>query len=273
MPTEAERFLIAFHAEHPGATSIAMGRLPVRCAGESFESSYALLAARVPADAQRVLDIACGDGFLLSILADSRPRLQPTGLDMSEHELAAAASRLQERARLVQANAQHMPFGDGEFDAAVSHMALMLMDDTARVLAEARRVLSRGGTLAAVLGAPFPSSPPLAAYRALIAPHIANSASKVAIGDARWREPQGIRELLGGAAFSDVAITDVECALVLPPGALWDWLMLMYDAHFVDEETRDRLKGRFLADSAPLADAQGLLRLPLQWRLVEARAA
>src|SRR4051812_23916071 len=118
MPTEAERFLIAFHAEHPGATSIALGRLPVQCAGESFDSSYALLAARVPAAAQRLLDIACGDGFLLSILAGSRPRLQLTGFDMSEHELAAAASRLQDRARLVQANAKHVPFADGEFDAA-----------------------------------------------------------------------------------------------------------------------------------------------------------
>lgn len=267
MPSAAERFLVDFHAEHTGATSIALGDLPVRCQAAEFESSYDLLAAQVPQAAARVLDLACGDGFLLSRLART-PGRELAGVDMSAAELGRARDRLQGAAHLIQCRAQELPFPDGHFDAVVSHMALMLMDESDQVLAEVHRVLRSQGQLAAVVGAPFPSSPPFDAYRSLLQPHFAGSATRVAIGDPHWRTPDGTRQLLQQTGFREIAISDVDGELTLAPAQLWSWLMLMYDAHFVDAPTRESLRMKYLSTVSAMTDAQGKLRVPIRWVLV-----
>lgn len=149
MASAAERFLIDFHARFPGATGQALGNVAVRCGGRGFASSYELLAAQVPADSKRVLDVACGDGVLLALIAARCPGARLAGIDMSAAELAAARTRLGGQAELVECRAQQLPFADGTFDALTSHMALMLMDDMPVVLRELRRV-----------GGPARSSPP-----------------------------------------------------------------------------------------------------------------
>src|SRR5690606_1060339 len=50
------------------------------------------------------------------------------------------------------ARAQALPFADGSFDACVSHLAFMLMEDAPAVVRELARVLAPGGWFAAVLG-------------------------------------------------------------------------------------------------------------------------
>jgi ubiquinone/menaquinone biosynthesis C-methylase UbiE len=58
----------------------------------------------------RVLDVACGTGFLTQHL-----RGEITGLDQSAAMLEIAAARMP-RARIVQGEALPLPFADGEFD-------------------------------------------------------------------------------------------------------------------------------------------------------------
>src|SRR6185369_9222056 len=99
--------------------------------------------------------------------------------------------------------------GDGSFDVVVSHMALMPMDDTPAVLAEIRRVARRPALLAAVVGTPMPASAPLDHYRALLRPHLAQSPATVALGDKRWRSPEGIDALLEGAGFTGITQSDI----------------------------------------------------------------
>jgi ubiquinone/menaquinone biosynthesis C-methylase UbiE len=50
-------------------------------------------------------------------------------------------------AQVVQAPAEHLPFADGTFDTVVSTLVLCGVDDQARSLQEARRVLGPGGRL------------------------------------------------------------------------------------------------------------------------------
>ena len=50
-------------------------------------------------------------------------------------------------ARVVRAPAERLPFGDGEFDVAVSTLVLCTVRDPARALAEVHRVLRSGGRL------------------------------------------------------------------------------------------------------------------------------
>lgn len=91
------------------------------------------LAALPPA---RVLDVACGTGFLTRHL-----RGDVTGLDQSARMLEMARTRLPD-ASLVQADALVLPFHDESFDRVVSGHFYGHLDATQRAtfLREARRV-------------------------------------------------------------------------------------------------------------------------------------
>jgi ubiquinone/menaquinone biosynthesis C-methylase UbiE len=84
----------------------------------------------------RVLDVACGTGFLTRHL-----RGEVVGLDQSETMLEIAATRLP-GANLVRADAVPLPFGDGEFDRVfTSHFyGHLLEDEREAFLSEVRRV-------------------------------------------------------------------------------------------------------------------------------------
>ena len=270
MPTPAENFLLAFHARFAGATSIAFGNMPVHVGGDTFASSYEVLAAQVPRDAAHILDLACGDGWLLALLARTHPGATLAGVDMSPAELAAAAARLKGRASLHECRAQQLPFADAAFDAVTCHMALMLMDDAAGVLVELRRVLRAGGTLAAVVGAGFVASPVADLYRTLLQPQLASASTFTPLGDRSWRTAEGVHALLGQAGFAEVSDALIEGELRRTPEGLWDYFTRMYDLHFLDDAVVADLRERFIAGAATLAAADGTVPLAIAWRRVRA---
>lgn len=85
---------------------------------------------------RRVLDVACGTGFLTRHL-----RGDVVGLDQSARMVEVAAARLPE-GRVVQGDAVPLPFPDGAFDRLVtSHFyGHLLPGEREAFLAEARRV-------------------------------------------------------------------------------------------------------------------------------------
>ena len=166
-----ETFLRSFHALHPGCTSQTMASATT---ADGF-SSYEILASNIPlfssSKEMRVLDLACGDGYLLNLLADRHQAgLELHGLDMSVAELSAAERRLKGRARLHLGRAQKLPFESASFDAVTCHMALMLMDDLDEVIAEVRRILKPGGKFSAIISdaAEIECEPSHAAFRSLL---------------------------------------------------------------------------------------------------------
>jgi ubiquinone/menaquinone biosynthesis C-methylase UbiE len=100
---------------------------------EEVEALVHVIGALAPV---RVLDVACGTGFLTR-----RLRGEVTGLDQSKTMLAVAAERAP-GVRLVQGDAVPLPFADGEFDRIfTSHFyGHLLPDERQAFLAEARRV-------------------------------------------------------------------------------------------------------------------------------------
>jgi ubiquinone/menaquinone biosynthesis C-methylase UbiE len=84
----------------------------------------------------RVLDVACGTGFLTQ-----HHRGEAVGMDQSETMLRIAASRMP-GARLVRADAVPLPFENGEFDRIfTSHFYGHLLEaEREAFLTEARRV-------------------------------------------------------------------------------------------------------------------------------------
>ena len=92
----------------------------------------------------RVLDIGCGAGFLTNVLA--RDGHQVTGLDSSPTSLVVAGAHDETHSvRYVTGDALSLPFADGEFDVVCAMDFLEHVEDPARVVAEASRVLAPGG--------------------------------------------------------------------------------------------------------------------------------
>jgi ubiquinone/menaquinone biosynthesis C-methylase UbiE len=141
---EAARFLLDFHRLHPGCTSQAFAN--GKCL-KTGRSSYALLADLANGD--DTLDLGCGDGHLLDLLAQSPARA--TGIDWSAAELARAAHSSHLR-RLVRARAQRLPFADQSFSLVLSHLAFHLMSEPEILVAEIGRVLRPSGRFATIVG-------------------------------------------------------------------------------------------------------------------------
>jgi demethylmenaquinone methyltransferase / 2-methoxy-6-polyprenyl-1,4-benzoquinol methylase len=117
---------------------------------------------------ERVLDVATGTGLVAKELVE-RYGCEVVGLDQSPAMLAGARRRLAEDGKLdrhvtlVNAEAERLPFGDGEFDHLTFTYLLRYVDDPQATMRELARVVRPGGRIASLEFA-VPGAPP---WRAL----------------------------------------------------------------------------------------------------------
>jgi SAM-dependent methyltransferase len=134
------------------------------------------LATRAPS---RVLEIACGTGVVTRALASALPGdTSIVATDLSPAMLGqAAASGVGRKVEWGIADAMHLPFRDGAFDAVVCQFGAMFFPDKPKAFSEAFRVLGAGGrflfnvwdrieenefadTVTMALASVFPADPP-----------------------------------------------------------------------------------------------------------------
>jgi ubiquinone/menaquinone biosynthesis C-methylase UbiE len=101
---------------------------------------------------QRVLNIGCGTGYTACLLA-KRYGVEVGGADISakvlrQAEARVVPARLRDRVRLLQADAQKLPFAVDVFDVAIAE-SLLVFCDPQRVCAAVFRTLKRGGVFGA----------------------------------------------------------------------------------------------------------------------------
>jgi demethylmenaquinone methyltransferase/2-methoxy-6-polyprenyl-1,4-benzoquinol methylase len=111
------------------------------------------LVSRVPAEAQRVLDVASGTAAVAIELVLADPGRTVMGVDQSPEMLAAGRERvadegLSDRIELREARAENLPFADAEVDALTFTYLLRYVDDVPATLRELARVVRPGGTVA-----------------------------------------------------------------------------------------------------------------------------
>lgn len=94
-----------------------------------------------------ILDIGSGTGSLLSRLHSIYPTAALCGVDLAYNMCLSTSAKLGGNCTVVNADAEHLPFGDGLFDLVVSTSALQWVADLSRALHEMRRVMKPGGTL------------------------------------------------------------------------------------------------------------------------------
>jgi ubiquinone/menaquinone biosynthesis C-methylase UbiE len=274
--SSTEAFLRSFHNQYPGLTAKAFGGLQVTMQGSAYPSTYHLLIDTLPSSLPNssVLEVGCGDGFLLSLLADLPDSATTlTGIDLSEAELQQASLRLGPRAFLCQGRAQAMPFASGAFTHVLCHMALMLMDDAPGVVREIRRVLVSTGIFAAVVGARSPGSPAMDAFRAIVSRYPRRPEyADVQFGDKRTRSAQGLQELLA-QGFTDISIQDLSATKILTKMQFWNWLIDMYDVHLLSEDDIRAARDEYFESLGPMAELDGTLSHIISLRLFVATAA
>jgi ubiquinone/menaquinone biosynthesis C-methylase UbiE len=105
---------------------------------------------------RRLLDIGCGAGRMLELLAPHAD--SAVGIDLSAAMLGVARARLEQagarNVQLRQGDIYALPVEPGSADLAVVHQVLHYLDNPARALREAARALAPGGRLIAVDFAP-----------------------------------------------------------------------------------------------------------------------
>jgi demethylmenaquinone methyltransferase/2-methoxy-6-polyprenyl-1,4-benzoquinol methylase len=120
--------------------------------GQDQRWRRALVSALAPAPSDRFLDVATGTGLVAAELV-RRGGCEVVGLDQSEAMLAGARSRvahdpaLAARVKLLQGEAESLPFGDREFDGLSFTYLLRYVDDPAATMRELVRVVKPGGRI------------------------------------------------------------------------------------------------------------------------------
>jgi SAM-dependent methyltransferase len=110
----------------------------------------ALLDAAGVEPGMRALDVGAGPGALTGALAARLGSENVAAVEPSEPFVVALGERLpQVDVRL--GSAERLPYGDGEFDAALAQLVVNFMADPARGVAEMRRVVRPGGLVAAAV--------------------------------------------------------------------------------------------------------------------------
>jgi ubiquinone/menaquinone biosynthesis C-methylase UbiE len=118
--------------------------------GYDSASAVAFVLSRTLPLPGRILELGTGKGRFLAAILEKVPRVTTIDVDPAEQHVArmnAAFEGLARKARFVCADAAHLPFARGRFDAVVSMNALHHLKHWKAVLEEALRVLKPSGKL------------------------------------------------------------------------------------------------------------------------------
>jgi SAM-dependent methyltransferase len=169
------------------------------------------------ADGQRVLDVGSGPGALTTELVRRLGAAAVAAIDPSESFVLAVRARLPGIAA-GRASAEHLPFPDGSFDAALGQLVVHFMVDPVAGLKEMARVTRARGVVAACVWDHAGGQGPLggfwAAARALD-PDVADES------DLAGTRAGHLEELFEAAGLRDIEAATLSVSVTHPSFEEW----------------------------------------------------
>jgi SAM-dependent methyltransferase len=232
-----------------------------------------LVAACGIGPGDRVLDVATGTGNVALRAAEAGAHvvacdLTPEHFEAGRREAAARGVDVE----WVRADAQALPFGDGEFDVVTSCLGAIFAPDHGAVARELLRVCRPGGTIGMINFTPEGLG---GEFFGLLAPYAPGGDGPPPL---LWGAESHVRELLGGAAALDLARREYAEGV---PGGPGDYVrffketfgpvVAVYSA--LDSSAAGALERDFLAfaQRANQGPAEGPVRYVYEYLLVVAR--
>lgn len=262
--------LLEVHRAQPGFTAQAFSELRAH----DGKSTYDWLAATIPLGFNgSVLDLACGNGALTAhILARSSHKARVFALDLSREELALARDAIHDaRAIWIEGLADRMPFADGDFDFVLCHLALMVMNPIAPVIAEIKRVLKPCGVVAGIVPAALDDD-----FMLLVQKHCMEFIAQqlpayrtAETGDRRMGSAKGLAELL--CDFENFSTREIHLKVSTSPEGVWKIIAAMYFVTLLAESERLVLRQKVIELAKRHAGAAREVHFELQMRSFQAR--
>jgi ubiquinone/menaquinone biosynthesis C-methylase UbiE len=190
-----------------------------RAVGEFMLAWSADLIERVaPERGERILDLACGTGFVARLAAAAVGNVDDViGVDINPSMVAEA--RRVTALRIVEAPAEATGLPDESFDVVFCQQGLQYVSDPAAVLRETARLLRPGGRVAMSVWAGFERNPFRRAQLASMAAHL--TAQQVEAYEGTTVDAlggtSGLAAHLRGAGLDEVVVVERDLDVVLPP--------------------------------------------------------
>lgn len=141
-----------------------------------------------------LLDVGCGPGLLLAILAERYPELHLAGLDLAPEMVRIAKERMGNRADIRLGDAEYLPWHDASFNYIFCVDSFHHYPNAQKALSEFRRVLRPDGRL--FLADPTAPAPIRQLLNTLIRP--------LRMGDVQMYDRQGMTTLLEACRFRTI---------------------------------------------------------------------
>lgn len=171
--------------------------------------------------AERVLDVACGTGFVARRAAPyvgAEGRV--VGLDLNESMIEAArAASSRDATTAIEwqtGDAASLPFESGAFDVVLCQQGVQFFPDRVQTLRELRRVLRLGGRLAFTVWSAIGDTPYIAALADALARHVSAEAASMARAPCALHDAAELRDLVRSAGFGNVRVRPMIKTTTLP---------------------------------------------------------
>jgi len=227
---------------------------------------------------QRVLDVAAGTGNVAIRAAEAGADVVASDITVENMRAGEReASKRDVELEWVEADAQALPFSDGEFDVVTSSAGAMFAPDQQAVADELLRVCRPGGTIGM---ANFTPNGIAAEFFGVLGPYLPPPPAE-APSPLLWGDEAHVRKLFGGRV-SSLAATERELVETVPgpPADFCDFyrqtfgpVIAAFASVEVDPDRSAALGREFLqfVEKANVGRANGPTELRFEYLLVRAR--
>jgi SAM-dependent methyltransferase len=219
---------------------------------------------------QLVLDIGCGVGVFLGLVADRGAK--PFGLDASEALIAAARTRLPD-ADLRVGDMESLPYEDDTFDLVTGFTSFFFATDMVGALREAGRVAKPGAPVVIQVWGPHDRND-LEAMKEIARPFFPPRPDDAPAEPTDYAQPGVLEAMATEAGLTPEESFDVTWAYEYPDDETLGRAMVAPGglATLVGPSQEDAMKAAIVDGLAPYRTPEGGYRLQNEYRFLIARA-